>query len=106
MTVLVLVVVLLDQSVRWRYFLHTWFDGLGDACLRKVSRVFGDLFWSGPVFSRWVLGLSSIGLGRGSRSPVMGSADLSVHGVSTGERNCSRVTIPLCWKGSSDLQLP
>ena len=84
------------------YLVH----GLVDACLRKVSRVFGDLFWSGPVFSRWVLGLSSIGLGRGSRSPVMGSVDLSVQGVSTGERNCLRVTIPLCWKGSSDLQLP
>ena len=36
----------------------------------------------------------------------MGSVNLSVQGVSTGERNCSRVTIPLCWKGSSDLQLP
>ena len=63
MTVLVLVVALLDQSLRWRYFLHTWFDGLSETLVMlalgfslRVLETF--LVLSGPVLSRWVLGLA------------------------------------------------
>ena len=65
MTVLVLVVVLLDQSVRWRYFLHTWFDGLGDACdacVRFLVEGPGDFF--GPVWSGFVQVGPRLGLNR------------------------------------------
>ena len=65
-TVLVLVVALLDQSLRWRYFLHTWFDGLSetlcDACVRFLVEGPGDFF--GPVWSGFVQVGPRLGLNR------------------------------------------
>ena len=60
MTVLVLVVVLLDQSVRWRY---SWFTVSWTlACVRFLVEGPGDFF--GPVWSGFVQVGPRLGLNR------------------------------------------
>ena len=60
MTVLVLVVVLLDKSVRWRYFPYTVSWTL--ACVRFLVEGPGDFF--GPVWSGFVQVGPRLGLNR------------------------------------------